>query len=203
MVFERSLCHCLSLKGQLSKTTISHVPLSRFYFDHQLEKCKFFEYSGCGGNFNNFMTMHECEAICLNLTSFNPETVSTVAKFSFNNGFPPLWNISHMDLEYSDPMHQNVTVGSSFLDMGLMESEFDLEVIFQDFIILSRPICKILKVFNVLLHCVLQNAGYFDLDFDVKVLGYNNTDETAANPYLFVQLTYINTTEHVCNSNIF
>ena len=103
---------------------------TRFYFNQELQKCQSFEYSGCGGNFNNFMTKHECEAICLNITSsVIPETVSTVAKFDFNNGFPPLWNVTHMVLEYSDPIHKNVSVGANSMDMGLMESEFDLKVI--------------------------------------------------------------------------
>lgn len=38
--------------------------LERWYFDTQMEKCLQFDYSGCGGNDNNFRTMEECAEIC-------------------------------------------------------------------------------------------------------------------------------------------
>ncbi|XP_060600711.1 papilin-like [Ruditapes philippinarum] len=42
--------------------------MSRFYFDHLDCKCKQFNYSGCGGNSNNFMNIQQCETSCSNTT---------------------------------------------------------------------------------------------------------------------------------------
>nr|3OFW_A Chain A, Kunitz-type proteinase inhibitor SHPI-1 [Stichodactyla helianthus] len=36
----------------------------RFYFDSETGKCTPFIYGGCGGNGNNFETLHQCRAIC-------------------------------------------------------------------------------------------------------------------------------------------
>ncbi|KFD55348.1 hypothetical protein M514_03688 [Trichuris suis] len=38
---------------------------SRWFFDIANQQCKYFRYSGCGGNANNFMTKRDCEATCL------------------------------------------------------------------------------------------------------------------------------------------
>ncbi|KAI3410398.1 hypothetical protein GPALN_004499 [Globodera pallida] len=37
---------------------------TRYAFDRQKSQCVPFEYSGCGGNLNNFLTMQECQQIC-------------------------------------------------------------------------------------------------------------------------------------------
>ncbi|CAF0865986.1 unnamed protein product [Rotaria sordida] len=38
--------------------------MDRFYFDVTTRKCSKFQYGGCRGNENNFMTQDECEAMC-------------------------------------------------------------------------------------------------------------------------------------------
>ncbi|KAK0420841.1 hypothetical protein QR680_014918 [Steinernema hermaphroditum] len=39
----------------------------RFYYDHNTGKCSDFIYKGAGGNFNNFLSKHECEMFCARL----------------------------------------------------------------------------------------------------------------------------------------
>ncbi|ESN96689.1 hypothetical protein HELRODRAFT_153641, partial [Helobdella robusta] len=36
----------------------------KWYFDVQMQKCLPFQYGGCDGNANNFLTMDECSAAC-------------------------------------------------------------------------------------------------------------------------------------------
>ncbi|XP_042078439.1 tissue factor pathway inhibitor a isoform X2 [Haplochromis burtoni] len=43
--------------------------VSRFFFDSSSQECKQFYYGGCFGNANNFRTMAECQAKCLNPVS--------------------------------------------------------------------------------------------------------------------------------------
>lgn len=38
--------------------------LERFFFNSQTNKCESFDYGGCEGNMNNFMTLEECQKIC-------------------------------------------------------------------------------------------------------------------------------------------
>ena len=40
----------------------------RFYYNQTDEKCLPFDYTGCGGNLNNFITENECDVMCLNGT---------------------------------------------------------------------------------------------------------------------------------------
>ncbi|XP_030065967.1 tissue factor pathway inhibitor isoform X2 [Microcaecilia unicolor] len=46
--------------GGLCKAT-----LERFYFNIYSRKCESFEYGGCGGNANNFLTLEECQEKCV------------------------------------------------------------------------------------------------------------------------------------------
>ncbi|CAH1141995.1 unnamed protein product [Phyllotreta striolata] len=38
---------------------------SMYYFDTKTSKCEKFQYSGCGGNQNRFLTLHKCQDFCL------------------------------------------------------------------------------------------------------------------------------------------
>ncbi|GBM17494.1 Kunitz-type U19-barytoxin-Tl1a [Araneus ventricosus] len=38
----------------------------RFFFDKQTGQCGSFNYGGCEGNSNNFMSKEDCEAVCIN-----------------------------------------------------------------------------------------------------------------------------------------
>ncbi|NXY81278.1 TFPI1 inhibitor, partial [Alcedo cyanopectus] len=38
----------------------------RYYFDIQSRECEIFEYGGCHGNENNFLTLEECQKKCVN-----------------------------------------------------------------------------------------------------------------------------------------
>ncbi|XP_004559225.1 tissue factor pathway inhibitor a isoform X1 [Maylandia zebra] len=46
--------------------------VSRFFFDSSSQECKQFYYGGCFGNANNFRTMAECQAKCLNPAPESP-----------------------------------------------------------------------------------------------------------------------------------
>uniref|UniRef100_A0A0N4ZV39 BPTI/Kunitz inhibitor domain-containing protein n=1 Tax=Parastrongyloides trichosuri TaxID=131310 RepID=A0A0N4ZV39_PARTI len=50
--------------GFLSKTGKEQI---RFYYNHENKRCESFIYKGAGGNFNNFITKHECEMFCSRL----------------------------------------------------------------------------------------------------------------------------------------
>ncbi|KAF0992329.1 hypothetical protein HZS_5153 [Henneguya salminicola] len=42
-----------------------YLIISRFYFNILTKKCHIFNYTGCGGNLNNFVTIAECESYCI------------------------------------------------------------------------------------------------------------------------------------------
>jgi len=44
-----------------------------WYFDHNLERCLNFTYSGCGGNDNRFETEEECVSQCMWITERGDE----------------------------------------------------------------------------------------------------------------------------------
>nr|XP_033802467.1 tissue factor pathway inhibitor isoform X2 [Geotrypetes seraphini] len=54
-----SIC-AMKQDGGLCKATIE-----RFYFNIHSHKCEPFEYGGCGGNENNFLTLEECQKKCV------------------------------------------------------------------------------------------------------------------------------------------
>lgn len=39
--------------------------LTRYYFDKRTKSCKKFNYSGCGGTANNFLTAQSCKNFCI------------------------------------------------------------------------------------------------------------------------------------------
>ena len=48
-----------------SETGVCRAYFERYYFDQDEGQCKVFVYGGCGGNENNFETIHECEVDCM------------------------------------------------------------------------------------------------------------------------------------------
>jgi hypothetical protein len=50
--------------------------IPRFYYNAVTGQCESFEYGGCGGNANNFLTQEECEAACL---VHAPEDIPTIS----------------------------------------------------------------------------------------------------------------------------
>ncbi len=51
---------------QLPLTTgTCHARVSMFAFDSSVGQCVNFQYSGCGGNGNRFVTRRQCEDACL------------------------------------------------------------------------------------------------------------------------------------------
>uniref|UniRef100_A0A0N5CCW1 Kunitz/Bovine pancreatic trypsin inhibitor domain protein n=1 Tax=Strongyloides papillosus TaxID=174720 RepID=A0A0N5CCW1_STREA len=50
--------------GFLSKTGKEHI---RFYYNNEKKRCQSFLYKGAGGNFNNFISKHECDMFCSKL----------------------------------------------------------------------------------------------------------------------------------------
>uniref|UniRef100_A0A5S6QT64 BPTI/Kunitz inhibitor domain-containing protein n=1 Tax=Trichuris muris TaxID=70415 RepID=A0A5S6QT64_TRIMR len=64
---------CVKNKGQLAPFEACAQPLAtgycggkigRWYFDTKDRKCKYFYYTGCGGNSNRFLTKRDCEEKC-------------------------------------------------------------------------------------------------------------------------------------------
>lgn len=49
---------------QSPETGYCRGSFQRYYFDWKSDKCTTFSYSGCGGNDNNFLTLHECQKKC-------------------------------------------------------------------------------------------------------------------------------------------
>uniref|UniRef100_A0A0N5C799 BPTI/Kunitz inhibitor domain-containing protein n=1 Tax=Strongyloides papillosus TaxID=174720 RepID=A0A0N5C799_STREA len=43
---------------------VCNAPTIRYYYDSVTGKCRNFQYSGCGGNKNNFQTLASCQANC-------------------------------------------------------------------------------------------------------------------------------------------
>uniref|UniRef100_A0A1I7V9B8 Kunitz/Bovine pancreatic trypsin inhibitor domain protein n=1 Tax=Loa loa TaxID=7209 RepID=A0A1I7V9B8_LOALO len=43
----------------------SKLSVTRYYFDIKTGACRSFNYSGCGGNDNNFLTLDQCHGFCL------------------------------------------------------------------------------------------------------------------------------------------
>lgn len=54
----------------------------RYFFNIKSRKCEVFEYGGCHGNENNFLTLEECQEKCVakgQYPSSHPPTYSSVA----------------------------------------------------------------------------------------------------------------------------
>ena len=47
--------------------------INRWYFCYHDNICKQFQYGGCGGNDNNFLSKDDCEGMCMASTGDNPE----------------------------------------------------------------------------------------------------------------------------------
>lgn len=41
--------------------------IQRYYYNPKERRCEIFNYSGCGGNRNNFMSLPECQEKCLSM----------------------------------------------------------------------------------------------------------------------------------------
>ena len=50
----------------------------RFYYNQMYNECLPFNYTGCGGNLNNFITENECNVMCLNGTKVEDKNVIIV-----------------------------------------------------------------------------------------------------------------------------
>ena len=50
--------------------------IPRYYYNAVTEQCESFEYGGCNGNLNNFLTLEECEAACRGTAPGSIPTVS-------------------------------------------------------------------------------------------------------------------------------
>ncbi|XP_031613217.1 tissue factor pathway inhibitor a isoform X1 [Oreochromis aureus] len=60
--------------------------VSRFFFDSSSQECKQFYYGGCFGNANNFRTMAECQAKCLNPAPESPSPKKDVVQPTVETG---------------------------------------------------------------------------------------------------------------------
>ena len=45
--------------------------VTRWYYDETDNSCKPFDYSGCGGNLNNFASREDCEGMCKGMSFFS------------------------------------------------------------------------------------------------------------------------------------
>ncbi|GBL77304.1 Kunitz-type protease inhibitor 1 [Araneus ventricosus] len=50
--------------------------IQRYYFDPKEKICKIFNYGGCGGNKNNFMSLPECQKNCISASEKDPVCMS-------------------------------------------------------------------------------------------------------------------------------
>ncbi|XP_035764919.1 amyloid-like protein 2 [Neolamprologus brichardi] len=66
LFYEKNPCHLPQAPGPCRGL------VSRFFFDSSSQECKQFYYGGCFGNANNFRTMAECQAKCLNPAPESP-----------------------------------------------------------------------------------------------------------------------------------
>ena len=41
-----------------------NVPVTRWYYNHDIGRCVTFTFGGCHGNANKFDTEYECEGVC-------------------------------------------------------------------------------------------------------------------------------------------
>ena len=48
-------------------------PSVRYGYSEEEERCIRFEFTGCGGNENNFETLLECEAVCVDPCTLQPD----------------------------------------------------------------------------------------------------------------------------------
>lgn len=93
-------CFCLAASEyyyhSISSNFVCNLPLvigtgryciPRWYYNRSSGKCKFFFYSGCNGNENNFQTYHLCQNLCegtFTLITF-PTNISHAWKCVFSN----------------------------------------------------------------------------------------------------------------------
>ena len=61
---------------EILKKGLCSESFQRFYYNSTNKKCVEFNYTGCGGNLNNFVTQNECDVICLNATKNDDGNVS-------------------------------------------------------------------------------------------------------------------------------
>ena len=63
--------------------------IPRYFFNTEASKCSEFNYSGCGGNGNNFETLHDCENMC-----------------AANKGESREWEFYELKFHHDRPDHQ-------------------------------------------------------------------------------------------------
>jgi hypothetical protein len=64
-VFADVTSHCDTCSLPLNIGTCKNGSVSRWFFDKNTGRCQIFEYSGCQGNENNFITLKDCLATCV------------------------------------------------------------------------------------------------------------------------------------------
>uniref|UniRef100_A0A915EDC8 BPTI/Kunitz inhibitor domain-containing protein n=1 Tax=Ditylenchus dipsaci TaxID=166011 RepID=A0A915EDC8_9BILA len=60
----------------------------RYYFNVEEDACKFFFYSGCNGNANNFQSLAECQTTCIGQTSHTFLITTTSASTAATTTYP-------------------------------------------------------------------------------------------------------------------
>uniref|UniRef100_A0A8C9LCN4 BPTI/Kunitz inhibitor domain-containing protein n=1 Tax=Pavo cristatus TaxID=9049 RepID=A0A8C9LCN4_PAVCR len=77
-----------ALKADEGPCKAIHV---RFYFNIQSRECETFEYGGCHGNANNFLTLEECQNKCV-VTGQYPFSSSSI---SSSNCHPQTFHLNY------------------------------------------------------------------------------------------------------------
>jgi hypothetical protein len=145
----------------------------RFYYNQTDKKCLPFDYTGCGGNLNNFITENECNIMCLNGTNvedendsgniiLNPSENQYVVLVDFDTNSPVNWTLKDVEIISIDEIHHNVIIPS---EETMYESD----------------IKELSKLFSV------KEETQFEMEFDIKKISTENT--TTNIPYFVAKVS--------------
>lgn len=87
-----SICNLQKMEGNCQ------ARYTRWFFDANEQKCKWFHYSGCNGNENNFRERHKCEKACPG------NSVQSSLDNSLNSRPKPVVIPSRSDIKVSQPI---------------------------------------------------------------------------------------------------
>ncbi|KII67588.1 Kunitz-type serine protease inhibitor IX [Thelohanellus kitauei] len=99
---------------------ICNALIERYYFSVLLQECITFNYTGCGGNLNNFITKEECESVCMKGIHFKSTAIFERVVFNVEEYEPKkepniTENMSYPTVSYETQEVQNLKTQNSTL----------------------------------------------------------------------------------------